>query len=272
LARTKSDLATRLLIAALLIPLVLFFLYKGGWWFFGFVLTMVTLATFEYVLMLRHLGHRPFPVFALGLAWAILVDFFLPGPAYLRPVVAALLFASLSWQVLRGQARTPTEDWLLPLAGALYVGWTAGHFLLLRALPRGEVLVFITVALTALADTGAYFVGRTWGKRRLAPRLSPGKTWEGYAGGVVVALAAGPLLTGLTGLGWIHGLILGLLLSTLTPVGDLGVSMIKRQAGVKDSGKLFPGHGGALDRVDSMLVAALIGYYYTVWVMGVSLG
>jgi phosphatidate cytidylyltransferase len=105
----------------------------------------------------------------------------------------------------------------------------------------------------------------------MAPHLSPSKTWEGYAGDVVSGILAGTLLFGLSGLGFVHGAVLGLLLGALTPIGDLGVSMIKRQARVKDTGRLIPGHGGALDRADSLLVAAVVGYYYHVWVMGAAL-
>ncbi len=105
----------------------------------------------------------------------------------------------------------------------------------------------------------------------MMPRLSPKKTWEGYAGGIVTGVTSGVLLMGLSDLGWIHGAILGVLVSAIAPVGDLGVSMIKRQVGVKDTGWLIPGHGGALDRVDSLLIASVIGYYYHAWMMGVFL-
>jgi phosphatidate cytidylyltransferase len=177
----------------------------------------------------------------------------------------------MSWQILGSRSQTRVEDWLLPLAGALYIGWIGGYLYLVRALPRGAYRLFVAIAITIVTDSGGYFVGRAWGKRRLAPTISPGKTWEGLLGGIVAALVAGPILSGLGGMGWGHGAILGLLLSTLTPLGDLGVSMIKRQMGAKNTGSLIPGHGGILDRIDSHLIAAFVSYYYYVWVMGVLL-
>jgi phosphatidate cytidylyltransferase len=124
-----------------------------------------------------------------------------------------------------------------------------------------------------IADSGAYFVGRAWGRRKLAPTLSPGKTWEGYLAGIVT----GGLLTWLLATLWpkvagvqttlsgTHGLILGVVVAVVAPLGDLAVSMIKRSVDVKDSSSIIPGHGGALDRVDSVLWAAVIGYYYVIW-------
>jgi phosphatidate cytidylyltransferase len=273
LSEARSSLLLRVISAAVLLPTTLFLLFRGGWWFFALVFLLLTLAAWEYVQMLRHLAYRPLHVFAILLVWAILLSFHLADQSirserYLQPAVALLLFASLSWHVLGDRTATRVENWLLPLAGALYIGWTGGHLLLLRALPQGAHRLFVTLGIIWLADTGAYFIGKAWGTHRMAPRLSPKKTWEGMAGGIVVALISGPILTGLLGLGWWHGAILGLLLSTLAPLGDLGVSMIKRQAGVKDSSNLIPGHGGAFDRVDSLLIAAIVGYYYQVWVMG----
>jgi phosphatidate cytidylyltransferase len=125
----------------------------------------------------------------------------------------------------------------------------------------------------SFADSGAYLVGSAWGRRKLAPTLSAGKTWEGYVAGAIVGGSMTALLASLwrawagagTTVSSVHGLILGLLIAILAPLGDLAISMIKRQAGVKDSGQLFPGHGGALDRVDSILWTAVIGYYYVLW-------
>jgi phosphatidate cytidylyltransferase len=270
----RLNLLRRVLSAAILLPILFFVLYKGGWWFFAFVFVALSLATWEYVYMLRRFGYEPSYVFATGVIWSILVDFQL-GPRFpalnlVRPALAILLFASLCWHVLRDKSASRLENWLLPIGGALYIGWMGGHLLLLRALPQGAYRLFAVLAMTMLADTGAFFVGRAWGKHRMAPQISPKKSWEGLVGGIGVATLGGSVLLAIGGMSWIHGAVLGLLLSTLPVFGDLGVSMIKRQVGVKDSGNLIPGHGGAFDRVDSLLITGVIGYYYLIWAMGVS--
>jgi phosphatidate cytidylyltransferase len=134
----------------------------------------------------------------------------------------------------------------------------------------------VSVGAIVIADSAAYFVGKAWGRRKLAPTLSPGKTWEGYIAGVICGSLMTALLTALlhtwvgTGIApnGVHGLILGLVVSVIAPLGDLVVSMIKRDAGVKDSGSILPGHGGALDRMDSILWAAVLGYYYVSFFVG----
>jgi phosphatidate cytidylyltransferase len=257
-----------MLSSAVLVPVAVYVIIRGGWWYLGFALVLVTVATWEYVRMLRRLSYGSPYVFAMGLACAVLVTFYLSTPSYLQLAVAGLLLISLAWHILSDPSRTMLENWLLPLAGALYIGWFAGHSILLRALPRGAVRLLGVVAINICADVGAYFVGRAWGKRPLLPRWSPKKTWEGLAGGVGAAIVGGGLFYGLGGIGWVHGVILGLLLSTLSPFGDLGVSMIKRRAGVKDSSHLIPGHGGVLDRLDSMLVSVVVGYYYQALTIG----
>ncbi len=267
MSKPSSSLLSRLLSTAVMLPTVLFPLFLGGWWFFGLIVVAMSVATCEYVQMLRRHGYEAHNVFALALLWAILLDFFLANVSCLQPALAFLLFVSLAWHVLRDETRTKVENWLLPLGGALYIGWMAGHMFLIRALPQGGYLLFLTLGATWLADSAAYFVGRAWGKHRMSPGISPKKTWEGFAGGVVVAVAGGAIIARLGGFGWGHGAALGLLLAVLTPIGDLGVSMIKRQTGVKDSSRLIPGHGGLFDRVDSLLVAAIVGYYYIIWVM-----
>jgi phosphatidate cytidylyltransferase len=263
----RSDLLRRALSSAIMLPTVLLVVWQGGWWFFFALAAVLGMATWEYVRMLSRAGYQPTLVFALGLVGIILADLVLDLDT-LRPAVAILLLASMSWHILGSRSLTRVEDWLLSLGGALYIGWIGSYFYLVRALPRGAYRLFVALAITILSDMGGYFVGQAWGKHRLAPKISPGKTWEGLLGGIVAALVSGPILSGLGGMGWGHGAILGLLLSTLTPLGDLGVSMIKRQTGAKDTGNLIPGHGGVLDRIDSHLVAAFISYYYYVLVIG----
>ena len=268
MSKPKSGLGTRILSVSILLPTVLFLLFKGGTWFLFLILLAMSIATWEYVQMLRTLQYRAPFAFALPLVWAILLAFYLARQEILSPALAAVLITSLGWHILGDRSTTRVENWLLPLAGALYIGWSGGHMLALRNLSQGAFRLFTTFGIVWLADSAAYFVGRAWGKHRMAPHLSPKKTWEGFAGGIVIGLLGGPILTGLCGLGWWHGAVLGLLLATLAPLGDLGVSMIKRQAGVKDSSNLIPGHGGVFDRIDSLLIAAMLGYYYHLWAMG----
>ena len=269
MGKGSGHLLLRVVSSLVLLPIVLVLLWQGGWWFFCLILALTTIAVFEYVSMLRRLDYRPSYPFALCLLWAVLLAFHLSGAfSYLQPALAGVLVISLAWHVLRDRTTTPIQNWLLPLAGALYIGWCAGHMFSLRTLPGGAYRLFTVFGITWLTDTGSYLVGRTWGKHPMAPRVSPGKTWEGFAGGVASAVIGGAVISGLGGLGWGHGALMGLLLSLVGPLGDLGISMIKREAGVKDSSKLIPGHGGVLDRLDSILLTVVVGYYYQVWVMG----
>jgi phosphatidate cytidylyltransferase len=123
-----------------------------------------------------------------------------------------------------------------------------------------------------LADSGAFLIGSRYGKHKLSPRLSPKKTWEGFFGGIVFGVVSGAILAALwhfmsPAMTVERGALIGLLMGALTPLGDLGESMIKRQAGVKDSSQILPGHGGVLDRIDSWLWAGVIGYYVVLLLM-----
>lgn len=155
--------------------------------------------------------------------------------------------------------------------GVVYIGWFAGHMLLLHGIPGvGPGLVTVTVAVVALTDGAAYLVGSAFGKHRMAPTLSPKKSWEGAVGGFLMALAGMALVYFMGSIvGWHvfpawslrHYLIIGALLSITGQIGDLAESALKRAAGVKDTGTFFPGHGGVLDRGDSYLFVAPLAYY-----------
>jgi phosphatidate cytidylyltransferase len=265
-----SSLLLRVLSALVLMPIAVLAFWAGGWWFVGFVVLVVTLATWEYLHMLARLDLQPAYPFAIALGWLVILFFFRGEPIYLQHGVALLFLGSLTWHVFADRTAHRIENWLLPLAGAFYISWAVSHGLLIRLLPRGFYRLLGTLAIVWAGDTMAYLIGSTWGKHHMLPRISPKKTWEGYAAQVASGTLAGSLMFGLGGLGWVHGAVLGLIVSLLTPIGDLGISMIKRQAGVKDSGHLIPGHGGVLDRIDTILVAVVLSYYYQVWVMGPS--
>ncbi len=270
-------LRTRLLTAAILIPIVVYCIYLGGPLFLALVVLLLTLAEIEFCRLVARRGFRPALAFGLGMVWLFLLDAQLDVQfstlRLLQPGMALILLGSLAWQLFRRQG-SPVADWALTVTGGLYLGLCGACLIGLRGLHDGLWWTLTVVPSIMLADTGAYFVGRAWGRHKLSPTLSPGKTWEGYVAGVIIGGLMTALLASLwhsgagagTAISGVHGLILGVLIAVFAPLGDLAVSMIKRQAGVKDSSSIIPGHGGALDRVDSILWAAVIGYYY-VWVL-----
>jgi phosphatidate cytidylyltransferase len=235
----------------------------------GAVLAVAILAGHEYQRMIAHAGYRPLHVLQLGLAASLVL-----GTAYLSSgtllgVLGLIFIASLSWQLTRtAKSDQPFVDWALTLAGGLYVGWLSAHLVMLRGLPGGMGWMLLALAATWSCDSFAYLIGRVWGRRSFFASISPNKTWEGalagWAGGTLVVLAGGLML----GLSVPQGLALGVAASLAAICGDLVESMIKRQMGVKDSGGLVPGHGGILDRVDSLLFAAVIVYYFITLVVG----
>lgn len=259
----------RLLSAAILIPLVAGMTYAGGIWFFATIVLVASMAGYEFFQMMRLGGYKPSRFWGLVLIWLLLADARYPAWQLTRPALAGVMVLSLSWQLLQQDTSTPTVDWALTIVGALYLGWMAGHFISLRDAPRGFEWTVLTLLSTWGADTGAYFIGHSLGRHKCFPRLSPKKTWEGTVGGWICGVAV-TLLIGLyvMRLDFVPSLVLGALVSAFLPLGDLAVSMMKRQVGVKDSSDLIPGHGGMLDRIDSLLFAVAVVYYYARWVVG----
>jgi len=191
-------------------------------------------------------------------------------------VLCIALLALCVVEVLRG--RLSIAGMATSVFGVVYVGWFGAHIVLLHRLPQvGPGLVVLLILTVALSDSGAYLVGSTFGRHKLAPEVSPNKSWEGAAGGVVFAVLAVLLAYGVHGAmnweglpDWSLPAYLGLAvaLSVIGQFGDLAESALKRDAGVKDSGAIFPGHGGMLDRCDSFLFAAPILYYIAApWAM-----
>jgi phosphatidate cytidylyltransferase len=172
---------------------------------------------------------------------------------------------SLLWQ--KGEFAGRVSASAGTLLGAVYLGGLGGAMAALALLPPmadGPWRLVLLLAILMVADSSAYFAGRAVGRNKMAPSISPGKTWEGaaagLAGGVLGALAVRAL--GLPALPPLHAAALGALVAAAGAAGDLAESLLKRWAGVKDSGHLFPGHGGMLDRLDSLLFGAPVLYYY----------
>lgn len=235
---------------------------------------IVAVAGWEYVNLHRLAGLRPsailVPVAAALFVFMRGYDGFASAPW----LVSLLLLISMSWHLLdyeRGRDQSGS-DFNVTVGGALYLGWIGAYLISLRDLPEGKWWILVVLPAVWLADSGAYFIGSRFGKHKLSPRLSPRKSWEGYLAGVVWGTLGGALFAALWRFGagpasaifpW-KGAVLGFTLAVLTPLGDLGESMFKRQVGVKDSSNLIPGMGGILDRIDSWLWAGVIGYYLIV--------
>ncbi len=253
-------LRDRVLSAVVLLPIVVVCLLLGGWAYTLLVTLVLELAAWEYQDLLRRNSYRPSRLMlGLGTAfWPLL--FALQGEKWAAPGLFALAIAGAFWQ-MRHHDTLPSASWALTLAGSTYLGLGGAYLIKLRAMPDGLWWSLTALPVVWIADSAAYFIGRRWGVHKMAPALSPKKSWEGYAAGIVGGLASGALLPLLweaiagptVTLSAGRGALLGLVLAAITPAGDFFESMFKREAGVKDSGHLIPGHGGAFDRIDSLL-------------------
>lgn len=261
-------LLTRALSALILAPAVIVAIAVGGWVLGGLLIVALGIAAWEYVQLMARGGMRPSAAVAVALIVVLILDPLLPEAQLTSAAIGLILIASLTWQMTR-RSPTATADWALSIAGGLYLGWAGRHFILIRSFDQGAAWLLLTLGGVWLADSGAYLIGVRWGRHKMTPALSPKKSWEGLIGGTIVALVGNALLAAGLSLPSLHGAMLGLLGSLIGTLGDLSISMMKRQVGAKDSGRLIPGHGGALDRIDSLLFSVIAGYLYLTWFAGV---
>jgi phosphatidate cytidylyltransferase len=259
---------TRILTALVGIPLFLGLLYLGKWPLFALAAGMGLLGFHEYARMWQARGvHVARVIGSLSVLALLLTAHLAPeNGTILGAVLAASAIATLTWLLLRYAERN-VVDALVTMAGVVYVGWLLSHLLLIRGLGTGTGWdlglrwLMLAFFITWAADSLAYFAGRAFGRRKLAPAISPGKSVEGAIGGGLGAVAVGWLWAPLvTMLPW-QGALIGLGGFVLSVLGDLAESALKRYTGVKDSGTLLPGHGGVLDRFDSSLFVLPFVYY-----------
>ena len=268
-------LVKRLLVTIVLLPLGMAAILAGGWYFTALVAVFMGLAAWEYVTLFRTGGLKPSIVLVVGGTLLILIGRKINGFESAPWLISLLVLLSMTYHLVayeRGRDQAGT-DFAVTLGGMFYIGWIGAYFISLRNLPEGRWWILVVLPAVWFADSGAYFIGKRFGRHLLSPRLSPKKTWEGYLGGILV----GVVLTALFAAVWrwgagpnsaitpLRGALVGLVMGILPTLGDLGESIIKRQMGVKDSGNILPGHGGAFDRVDSWLWAVVIGYYMIYW-------
>ncbi|MBA2297182.1 MAG: phosphatidate cytidylyltransferase [Actinobacteria bacterium] len=256
-----SQFLSRLLVTIVALPVVLYLVWLGGWWIFALALVAALTGLHELYVMAR--GLRPLVLAGYAGAIATLLGAHLGGAAWMTGgFVLTLLLAF----VLYGIAETRQTATITISSTVTAVAWIAlglGHLLLLRALPEHGRLAVFTVLLAVFADdTAAYGVGRLIGRRKLAPTLSPAKTWEGFLAGTAVAIAVAFFaLYDQEFLTIPESLVLGVAIALAGAAGDLFESALKRDLQVKDSGRLLGAHGGMLDRIDAHLFAAVAAFY-----------
>jgi phosphatidate cytidylyltransferase len=264
-------LRARLATAAVAIPTLLALILVPSRWplaVFVAVVGIIGVAEYAFMVFSTQRGER-FLTIALGSLLTITAcgQATQAGPAapWLAASLVLTIAAGLVWTLLaRADFERGLADLGLALVGILYVGLLLPHFIFLHGLPLGPRWVILVIAIGMLGDTGGYAIGHLMGRHKLMPRVSPGKTVEGALGIITGSLLAAAIckLLFLNVLGWTEAMLLALVMGIIGQLGDLSESVMKRTFGAKESGWLFPGHGGVLDRIDSLLFPVSFLYYY----------
>ena len=257
-----APLVSRVVVALVGLPLVLVIVWAGGWWLFALAGVAAILALHEYALMIRSL--RPVILAAYAGALLSLLGAHLAGlewtmAGFLSTIVFAFL---LHWIATTRQSATVAIA--STVLGAAWIGLCLAHLLLLRQIPQRRASSRPSPSCSAVwaGDIGAFFAGRLIGRHKLAPALSPGKTWEGFLFGTLATVfVAFVALYKQDYLSIWQSIVLGVVIAIAAPLGDLFESALKRDMQVKDSGRLLAAHGGVLDRIDSLLFAVVASYY-----------
>jgi phosphatidate cytidylyltransferase len=284
----NRELVLRLLTAAVLVPSVLWLIAQGGLWVLGAVVVVTLLGIRELYLLLEAKGAEPLWGFGLTAGALLPVVGYFGNEYHATILMTASLLAFMVAQVGKAQISEALASISGTFFGVFYVGWLFTHLVTLRNFHRvaaakwgpdvaalfhpdsGAFFVVFALFAVVLCDTGAYFAGRAWGRRKLAPKVSPGKTVEGALGGIALGTLGAVVCKAIFDvfwpelsrpLPWSFAVPLGFILSVAGMIGDLVESLLKRDAALKDAGQLLPGMGGVLDRVDSALLAIPVMYY-----------
>jgi phosphatidate cytidylyltransferase len=271
----------RILSAVVFLPILFVAIWFGNPWFSLIVAVAALLGVVEFHTMSAQERWQPLTFF--GTLWTL---FFVCNAHYAHSygsettqmlvtsalVTTAVIFSLLLALFLRSPGEKVFVNWSWSLAGIFYMGWLLSYWVLLMNSPDwdGRDWVMLALFATFAVDTTAYFVGRAFGKHKLVPTISPGKTWEGAIGGLVGGIAAVIILALALdiSMGYEKLVVIGLLVGLFAQIGDLAESGLKRSTGVKESGNLIPGHGGILDRLDSVVFTGVVVYYCLRWFVG----
>lgn len=284
----RSELTLRLMTASVLIPLVIALVWLGGFLFLVGVIAICLIGIREFYALIEEKGAHPLVNYGLVAGGVLPIVAYVGTQDLLTLVMTGFLLTSMVVQLSRARVDEAMTSISGTFFGVFYVGWLLSYAILLRDFHRvaslrwgvsgsaifpedgGRFFLLFAIAVIAACDSGAYFAGRAWGRQKLAPKISPGKTLEGAIGGTLAGGFAGLLMKAIftmlwpafsNGLGWSWAFIFGILVAIAGIVGDLVESLLKRDAKSKDAGTLLPGMGGVLDRIDSCLLGIPVMYY-----------
>lgn len=264
-------LRQRIISAVVAIPIIFAAIWFGDPWLSIVVALFVALGAFEFYRLGNSAGWQPFIIIGIILALLFILNTHSDDEKTTPLLITGAVLIPLIRIIWRYDGQKAFVNWIWTVAGIFYVGWMMSHILLLRDLEYdGRDWVILAIFATFASDTSAYFTGRSLGKHKMAPAISPGKTWEGAIGGLLGAAIATVLLaiiTDIDDIGYIKIIPLGFLISIFAQIGDLTESALKRNASAKDAGSLIPGHGGVLDRLDSLIFTVVLVYYYVIWIV-----
>lgn len=266
----NPDHLKRILSGVVALPIFFAVIYWGHpFWFFLLAVLAILIGTYEYFTMASHIGAEGFPRSGLVLSFLLTVCFYFQGQFISEWLILSLIVISAAWMVSETNIKLAVDQMAYTLWGVIFVAGTLGHFILIRQMENGSFYLLYVFMVVWIGDIASFYGGQRFGKRQLSPVISPKKTVEGAFLGIL-----GSLLAGLAAQSWFlsnillsHCLIMAFFCGIIGQFGDLTESILKRNAGIKDSGDLIPGHGGILDRVDGLIFAGPFFYYYVKWVI-----
>lgn len=265
--KNNNILGSRILSGAVIIVLGLVLIYAGGWIYTAGLGVILSIAIWEYVRLFEKGGYAPAKTILIAGTFLIALSGQFADPAYSLAAFSLVVIAIMVFHTatFNRHPATAAIDLAASLGGVAYIAFSGLFLVRLRFLPAGLFWLLQCILPAGISDIGAFGIGSLWGKHKIAPQLSPNKTFEGYLGGVATSMlvgwGTGALLAGYNpAFNGLRGLWIGLIVGALCPLGDFAKSIFKRQFGVKNTGNLIPGHGGVLDRIDTWLIAGVISY------------
>lgn len=264
-------LAKRVISAVIIFIICLILLFSGGWVFTTGIAVILAIAAWEFAGIFEKGGYAPAKILLTVGTFCIALTGKVHPPRITESAFSLILFALIVYHVITYPKHPDTAaiDLAIGLAGLLFIAYLGIFIIRLRFLPDGMFWVIQCIAPAGISDIGAFFIGSALGRHKIARELSPNKTIEGFLGGVLTSAifgyGFGALLSAFSAnFSGSRGLLIGLIVGFICPLGDFAKSIFKRQFGLKNTGTLIPGHGGVLDRIDTWLVAGLSGYYLAV--------